>query len=201
MNGYVIDTDEYDILIDNIIKLNPVRFTDTSTNVTIDQLIDYNPECIINDNKSLKDYHSIENLKIDKNNDLFDQLDIQRFIHFDFDKLPSSEINIIKQNYISMFKGEQKSPLRVALNNYNIIGMLKGEATIYLFNPKHKEDILGKENFEIKKWGHKKKIKENDIIFIPPYWEYIQESNSDVIQFNIDINNIFTFIPNYVRNI
>ena len=201
MNGYVIDTNDYNILIDNIIKLNPVRFTDTSTNVTIDQLIDYNPECIINDNKSLKDYHSIENLKIDKNNDLFDQLDIQRFIHFDFDKLPSSEINIIKQNYISMFKGEQKLPLRVALNNYNIIGMLKGETTIYLFNPKHKEDILGKENFEIKKWGHKKKIKENDIIFIPPYWEYIQESNSDVIQFNIDINNIFTFIPNYVRNI
>ena len=25
VNGYVIDTDEYDILIDNIIKLNPVN--------------------------------------------------------------------------------------------------------------------------------------------------------------------------------
>lgn len=201
VNGYVIDTDKYDILINNIIKLNPVKFTEIETNVTIDQLIDYNPECIINDNKRLKDYHSIDILKVDKNNDLFDQLDIQRFIHFDFDKLPSSEINIIKQNYVSIFKGEQKSSLKVALNNYNIIGMLKGETTIYLFNPKHKEDILGKENFEIKKWGHKKKLKENDIIFIPPYWEYIQESNTDVIQFNIDINNIFTFIPNYIRNI
>ena len=201
VNGYVIDTDKYDILIDNIIKLNPVKFTETETNVTIDQLIDYNPECIINDNKRLKDYHSIDILKVDKNNDLVDQLDIQRFIHFDFDKLPSSEINIIKQNYVSIFKGEQKSSLKVALNNYNIIGMLKGETTIYLFKPKHKEDILGKENFEIKKWGHKKKLKENDIIFIPPYWEYIQESNTNVIQFNIDINNIFTFIPNYIRNI
>ena len=53
MNGYVIDTDEYDIHIDNIIKLNLVKFADIETNVTIDQLIDYNPECIINDNNKV----------------------------------------------------------------------------------------------------------------------------------------------------
>ena len=201
INGYVIDTNNYNILTENILKLNPIKFTEPSTIVTIDQLIDYNPNCIIIEDKKLKDYHMIEDLNINRNNDLFDQLDIQRFINFDFDTLPSSELNISKQNYVSLFKGEQKIPLTIALNNYNIIGILKGEVTIYLFNPKHKEDILDKEIFEIKKWGHKKKLKENDIIFIPPYWNYIQESNSDVIQFNIDINNIFTFIPNYLRNI
>ena len=59
---------------------------------------------------------------------------------------------------------------------------------------------MDKENKKIKKWGHKKKIQKNDIILIPPFWNYIEECENQIIQYHIDIDNIFTFIPNYIRN-
>ena len=49
------------------------------------------------------------------------------------------------------------------------------EITIYLFNPKHKDEIVNKDNNMIKKWGHKKYYKKGEILIIPPYWSYIQE--------------------------
>ena len=80
-----------------------------------------------------------------------------------------------------------------------MIGVLEGEAAIYLFNPKHKDEIMHKENHQIKKWGHKKTIQKGDILIIPPYWSFIQEIEDGIIQYHIDIDNYFTFIPNYLK--
>ena len=112
-----------------------------------------------------------------------------------------TEINLIDYYSLSILKGKQSVPLTLASHNYNIIGVLEGEATIYLFNPKHKEDIIGKENYEIKKWGHKKYIQKNEILLIPPYWYYIQENENPIIQYHIEVDNIFTMVPNFFRNI
>ena len=48
-----------------------------------------------------------------------------------------------------------------------------------------------------KKCRHKKIFQKGDIIFIPTNWFYIQETKKDVIQYQIDIDNIFTFIPHF----
>ena len=45
--------------------------------------------------------------------------------------------------------------------------------------------------------GDQKIFQKGDIIFIPTNWFYIQETKEDVIQYQIDIDNIFTFIPHY----
>ena len=52
----------------------------------------------------------------------------------------------------------------------------------------------------IKKWGHKKILQKGEILIIPPYWSYIQEINNKVIQYHIDVDTYFTFIPNYIKD-
>ena len=61
--------------------------------------------------------------------------------------------------------------------------------------------ILNKENYQIKKWGHKKRIQKGDILFIPPYWSYIQKVEKGIIQYHIDIDTYFTFLPNLLKEI
>ena len=201
VNGFVIYTDQYNTLVENLIKLNPIQFYEKSTHITIDQLIDYNPECKITDEIKINDYNQVNDLYIYKNKELFENLDIQRFVHFDLTQLPLSIINIDLNKSFSILKGNQKTNLQLASHNYNLIGTIYGNATIYLFNPKHREGIIGKENYEIKKWGHKKYIQKNEILLIPPYWYYIQENENPIIQYHIEVDNIFTMVPNFFRNI
>ena len=66
----------------------------------------------------------------------------------------------LKNYSFTIFKNNIKTRVKRVYHNYNIIGILEGETTIYLFNPKHKEDILYQKN-NIKKWAHKKKLQKN----------------------------------------
>ena len=200
VNGFIIHTDQYETLNENIHKLNPVLFHSNKESNIIDTLIESHPQLSLEQGKQIKDYHLIDNIYMYKDNEKYDSLDIKRHLTFDVNKLRNTEINLIDYYSLSILKGKQSVPLTLASHNYNIIGVLEGEATIYLFNPKHKDDIMDKENKKIKKWGHKKKKQKNDIILIPPFWNYIEECENQIIQYHIDIDNIFTFIPNYIRN-
>jgi hypothetical protein len=102
---------------------------------------------------------------------------------------------------LSLLKGNISIPLQTCNHNYNIIGNLEGESIVYLFNPKHKEDMIDKDNHEIKKWGHRIVFKKDDVLFIPTGWSYIQEVSGETIQYHIDVDSIFTFIPNFVNDI
>ena len=173
-NGYIVQSDDHQTIHHNIQKLNPILMSNT---------IEYNlsPSDFM--------YHF-------KNKELFHRLNIQN--DFDNTLLPNSEYNFPIQKSISIIK-EKSIPLKTCLHNYNIINVLDGECTIYLFNPKHKEDILHKKNNEIKKWGHKLSIHKGDSLIIPPYWYYIQEVEDGIIQYHIDIDSYFTFIPNFLK--
>ena len=49
--------------------------------------------------------------------------------------------------------------------------------------------------------GSQKNItKRGFTLIIPPYWSYIQEINNKVIQYHIDVDTYFTFIPNYIKD-
>ena len=100
----------------------------------------------------------------------------------------------------SIYKDDIQLPLKQCIHNYNIIGTLDGDSTLYLFNPKHKNEILHKENNEIKKWGHKIKFEKDTVLFIPPNWYYIQEIPGKCIQYHIDIDTYFTFIPMFFKS-
>lgn len=192
INGFIIKTDDINIIRENLIKLNPIH-TRKEINFDIH-------------NSSLDYLHDIINYKnqqpsyVFKNDELFERITTNDLI-FDTSLFNESHLNFPIKNSVSIISEKNSIPLKKCIHNYNIIGVLDGEAILYLFNPKHKEEIIDKENYEIKKWGHKKHIQKGDIIMIPPYWSYIQEVEKGIIQYHIDIDTYFTFIPNYLKDI
>ena len=49
------------------------------------------------------------------------------------------------------------------------------------------------------KWSKFFPLKENGILFIPTNWYYIQEVKDACIQYHIDADTYFTFIPNFFK--
>jgi hypothetical protein len=201
-NGYIIDVKDYLQLKENLRLLNPVVMNSNILNIHFDKLIHKNIE-IIHENLSfnLNEIDKLKKILIYKNNKIYHDLKIDHLLSFKFNELPFNELNLIKYKSITILKKNQYLSSKCCFHNFNIIGVIKGSSTFYLFNPKHNEEIKDKSNKQIKKWGHKKIVKENNIIFIPPYWNYIQETKDLSIQINIDIDNIFTFIPNFFKDI
>tara|TARA_B100000902_G_C27244593_1_gene881900 strand:+ start:745 stop:1377 length:633 start_codon:yes stop_codon:yes gene_type:complete len=195
-NGFIIDTHEYFEVIDNIHKLNPILFHNKLINLDIQS---FNNTIYYEDTSiCINELDDKEFIYVYKNKELYEKLQLD--LKFDFHKLPLNDINLLKHHSMTIFKGDISTKLKTAYHNYNLIGVIKGETTFYLFNPKHNSDITNKENKQIKKWAHKKIIKQNQLLFIPPHWKYFQELNNKVIQIHIDIDNIFTFIPNFFKD-
>ena len=192
MNGFIIETNDKKKIIDNYIKLNPI-FTSKENHFDINNnnydylqdILNYKlnkPSYVFKNNELIN--------RLTKENTFFDIAMFDDYNHF---------FNISKS--ISIISGKNNIPLIKCVHNINIIGILDGESTFYLFNPKHKDEIKEKDNDKIKKWGHKKKLLKNDILIIPPYWSYIQEIDNKIIQYHIDVDTYFTFIPNFFKDI
>ena len=182
-------------------NLNPLHIT-IHNKFNIDKLINENNNYIINDNDNLIPLNNIQNIKhlyLYKNRDLINDLNIENYIHINKHFFPNNEILFIPNKSLTIYMNV-KTKLHRAYHNYNIIGTLEGETTFYLFNPKHKEDILDQKNENIKKWAHKKIMQKGDVLFIPTNWFYFQETTNHVYQYHIDIDNIFTFIPNFLKS-
>ena len=132
--------------------------------------------------------------------ELFERINIPS-LTLDTSFIHGSHFHFPIKHSITIIKGKNSIPLKKCIHNHNIIGVLEGSSTIYLFNPKHKDEIINKENDEIKKWGHKKLIQKGNVLLIPPYWSYIQEIEEGIIQYHTDIDTYFTFIPNLLKEI
>lgn len=190
-NGFVIDSDIQDkgLILANINNKNPLLIFDSINNYDIQNKYIYIDE-LKNYKNGINDYHY-------KNKKLFPMIINKKNI-FDHTIL-EKKYSIIPSYSISIFYGKTSIQLKQCIHKYNVIGVIDGEASIYLFNPKHKNDIISKNNDEIKKWGHKKIIKKNHVLIIPPYWYYIQEVNDKIIQYHIDIDSVFTLLPNLLK--
>jgi hypothetical protein len=108
--------------------------------------------------------------------------------------------NIIFKKYYSLTININKSELLTSKFEYNIINQIKGNTTFYLINPKHKKDVLNKNNNEIKKYSYKIILNENDLLLIPNNWYYFFENNDKYILLHIDYDSYFTYFFNYVKN-
>jgi len=74
-----------------------------------------------------------------------------------------------------------------------------GQSKVYLFNPKHKNDILNKDNNEIKKYGQKINLTKGLVLYIPVEWYYFYETDNVSIIGEIESDNYFTVIYNNLR--
>jgi hypothetical protein len=201
-NGYIMkvkgDEDYYNALK----SLNPFVYT-YDHDINYDTLIQEKPSYFINhghDIYSIKGYADDEFFNVYKNKKIIESFSLkERFVSL---KVLKDYRYLFPKIYsLSLLKGDISIPLQTCNHNYNIIGNLEGESILYLFNPKHKEEIIGKSNPELKKWGHQLVLKQDEILFIPNGWSYIQEVRGQTIQYHIDIDSIFTFIPNFVNDI
>ena len=191
INGVIIEVgNDGQLFKENIDKLNPI-YLYKETNFKLD-------DTRLNYLQDIQNYRKDKPTFVFKNNELFERIK-NDLITFEPNIFNDAYFHFPIQKTLTIIKGENSIPLKKCIHNYNLIGVLEGEAAIYLFNPKHKDEIMHKENHQIKKWGHKKTIQKGDILIIPPYWSFIQEIEDGIIQYHIDIDNYFTFIPNYLK--
>ena len=191
-NGITIEISDEKKFINELSYLNPLKFyisiNHNSENLPVKYILDGN-EINLYDSYSLNQF-----LFIHKRKEIL-PYDSNKYIN----KLMENKYLYPLNHSISIYKKNVIIPIERCIHNYNFIGIIDGETTIYLFNPKHKQDIINKQNNEIKKWGHKIVLKRGDCISIPTNWYYIQETNDKCIQYHIDIDTIFTFIPLFFK--
>ena len=203
LNGCIDFVDTFDIneIKVKLDKLNPTLFK-YKNKVDINYLKDNYSNVFVNDNyillKDLLKNDIIYHFKKDsilKNTNLKEILDLDLTF---LEKYPIP-INLINNYYLSIIRGKNISSLQKCKSNYNILSILDNKCTIYLFNPKHKDDIVNKDIDEIKKYSHKYILVKDDTIIIPSNWYYLIDVDESCLIYHIDINNVFTIIYNYLR--
>jgi hypothetical protein len=176
--------------------LNPI-VSSYIDSLSFNDLLNINPTYIIKDNKrfvSLKSFTEESQLYVYKNKHIIDDLDVKPKICLYLFKDPYYLIN----KSISLFKGNIITNMIKCENNYTLIHIIHGETILYLFNPKHILEIKDKSLHKIKKWAYKIHLKKFQCLIIPSQWYYIQESEKETIQFEINIYNYFTIFSKYI---
>ena len=203
-NGFINDlsNDKKNVKYE-ISLLNPIIINYNNI-IDFDYLMKNHANLLIEDNNtiiSLKKIPDLENIHIFKNCCMLKETNLIEIINFDLSIFEIYPIPILlyKQHTLSIFKGYNITPLQSCKHNVNLIYILEGNLTIYLFNPKHKDVILNKDLNSLKKYSHKYILNKGNVLIIPPNWYYIQESHDFVLHYNIDASNIFSIHYNYLR--
>jgi len=170
-------------------------------NLSFHKLSDDNPGHIIHDKNrylSLKSFVDEKQIYLYKNDNLCDSLRLKTLfdeIYWPF----KSQIQCNKNYFMSLLKGFNSIPLTQNKHNLHLIHQIYGQSKIYLFNPKHKHDIMNKENNEIKKYGQKINLTQGLVLYIPVEWMYFYETDNESIIGEIESDNYFTVIYNNLR--
>ena len=175
----------------------------SSQNINLSQLIYDNPGYIIhhqNKNISLASFNdkNIQQMDIYKNSKLIPDFQLNSL----FDHLYSpfqSSIHCNKNYFLSLFKGSNAILCSQNKHNLLIFYQIQGNSTFYIFNPKHHNDILNKNNNDIKKWGQKINLIQGLVLYIPIEWYYFFETENESILATIESDNYFTVLYNLLR--
>ncbi len=174
-----------------------------SSDIQLETIVNENPGYIINDNgrniilQTFLDT-GCDTMSIYKNEKLCKDLNI----HHELKECSQNFFNEYNCNInyaLSMFKGNNAIELTKNKRNILLLRSLQHPIVIYLFNPKHKEDILTKENHEIKKWAYKINLEPNLILYIPPEWYYFYETTKPTVIGSIESDTYFTYFYNLLR--
>jgi len=165
------------------------------------KLSDDNPGLIIHDKNrylSLKSFADEKQIYLYKNDNLCDSLrlnDLFGEIYLPF----QSQIHCNKQYFMTLLKGLNSVPLIQNKHNLHLIHQIYGQSKLYLFNPKHKNDIMNKDKNEIKKYGQKINLTQGLVLSVPVEWMYFYETDNESIVGEIISDNFFTVIYNNIR--
>ena len=145
---------------------------------------------------------SIENIVINERDFIYINKNKSLLKEINEDEIPNffteSKIPMVNNSSISIYKNHT-SNLQQCYSNHTVLYIIDGMTKIYIFNPKHNDEIKGKGLNIIKKWGHIKELKKGDYLIIPTNWFYTLETKEHCIIYNNSVNNIFTIIPNFIR--
>jgi hypothetical protein len=103
------------------------------------------------------------------------------------------------RNSLTISKGPTITRIKESVHDIHLLYQIEGNATLYLINPKHKEDISGKEPSRIKKWAYKINLKPHLLVSIPPNWLYVTESTEPILQGFHEADTYPTFLYNVFR--
>jgi len=196
------------ILQDKLKDKNPLIIHNLGTkyenlhNYTFERLIKQNPGYIINDNQKFILLDSfggdIKQMNIYRNEKIIQDLNLQETMK-NIIKPFTNQVTCNENYSLSLFKGKNVISLTQNKRNLLLLHQITGKTTLYLFNPKHKEDILEKENNEIKKWSHKINLEEGLVVSIPPEWYYFYECEDISILSSLEYDTYFTYLYNLLR--
>jgi hypothetical protein len=196
-----IDDTEYIKGKENIQDPLLIKYNINSNITDINTIINENINDFIIENNTLTtftDLNSQSNIYIQNSSKLYDILNVSS-IHKEIFTYFNNMFSFNKKHYASIYKGTNNTPIIKNKHNIHLLICLMGECELFLYNPKH-TDILNNKN--IKKWSSTININSNNdnIVYIPPNWNYSIETKSDCILSSIDCDNLFTFLYNDYRN-
>lgn len=180
---------------------NLVNKYEKYNNLSFEKLSEDNPGLIIHDKNrylSLKSFNDEQNMYIYKNKDLYESLHLKELFDTIYEPF-SSGLHIYKRYLTSFYKGLNSIELTKNKHNLCLINQIYGQSKLYLFNPKHKNDIINKSNDSIKKYGQKINLTQGLSLYIPVEWYYFYECENESIIGEILSDNYFTVIYNNCR--
>lgn len=180
---------------------NLVNKYEKYNNLSFEKLSENNPGLIIHDNNrylSLKSFTEEQNMYLYKNKDLYESLHLKELFDSIYEPF-YSQIHTYKRYLMSFYKGLNSIILTKNKHNLCLINQIYGQSKLYLFNPKHKNDIINKPNDSIKKYGQKINLAQGLSLYIPIEWYYFYEVEQESIIGEILSDNYFTVIYNNCR--
>lgn len=189
MNGFIKKCKSSEDILLNIRNLNPILLHHENDFIINDVMLDHgdNIENIV--------FNEREHINIDGNKSLLNIIDKEEIPYY----LMGGKIPTINNDSIGIYKNHTGN-LEQCNSNNTIIYIIDGDTKLYLFNPKHKNEIKDKELKTTKKWAHIKGLKKGDYLIIPTNWLYFLETDEHCILYFNKVNNIFTILPNFIRD-
>lgn len=198
-----IEIPDKDKIKNEIKDKNPliVNYLENQLSLSLDTMNTSKPGYIINDNETLISLDQLlksEVVRITDNTKLIEDYNIKEHCNSVIDLINSPITCDINYN-LSLYRGFNKSKLYKNYREYLLLQSLEGDYTVYLFNPKHENDIKGLEINNTKKWAIKLDMKKDNILFIPPEWSYFYQCKNELILVKIESDSIPTWLFNRIR--
>ena len=198
-----IEIPDKDKIKNEIKDKNPliINYSENQLSLSLDNMNNSKPGYIINDNETLISLDQLlksEVVRITDNSKIIEDYDINEHCKSVVD-LINSPITCDINNNLSLYRGFNQSKLYKNYREYLLLQSLEGDYTVYLFNPKHENDIKGLEINNTKKWAIKLDMKKDNILFIPPEWSYFYQCDNELILSKIESDSIPTWLFNRIR--
>lgn len=178
-----------------------IIYPENKLNLTINNMNSLVPGYIINDKETLL---GLDQLSQSKEIEIIDN---QKLItDFNLSEHCDKVMELVKgystcdiSYKLSLLRGSYKSRLYKNYRECLLLQSLDNSYTLYLFNPKHENEIKGLDTDTIKKWGIKIDVAKDTILSIPTEWSYFYECRDELLLSKYECDSIPTWLFNRIR--